>query len=740
MSTPSTQHSVPSHLMLNKKPQPVWPIMMVGFDTELSSHVAHLLSDYAIAGHCIKVMHCHTAERALQQLIERRFALVIIDARLLDLSNPDNLVRVMREDFQQYHTRYVVIDCEQGETPMAEWLLEMHIQEYRVLHHLNNNDWLMIISQSCQQYQLNVAHHRQERGLEKVVNSTTDLLNKTSLRHFAEGVLDQLTANLGLEEDGLICVQRPIRGPDSLLYITGASGQHANLIGQPLTDLAAVDIQSAFDTCIEQQGPVFDAHYTVLYYNNSRWEGAVYIDSECCPSDEHQQLLEIFASNISQCNELINKVNKLSFIAYHDTLTKTPNRTRFILELDQRAKAQDVDTLVALIDLSHFAEINEGLGIETGNKLLISATERLRNYLGDNCYIARIGADVFGLIGKQQHLNPEAVRVTLSAPFELDELTYTMRYSMGLCRLLTGEMTGLTLLKRSYIALARAKRSSTKNYEYFIEDMEFDNRWRMDIISQLKDDFYAGRLSLWYQPQINLKTGAVCGIEALVRWPDSQGGFIQPPSVFVPLAEYSGLIIDMGDWILEEACRTFDNLRQKQHTLQSVCVNIGIPQFKQFNLITTIQRMAQEYHLPAGTLVIEVTEQLAMHDPQLVIENLHVLKQLGVQTAIDDFGTGYSSLNSLRHLAIDRLKIDTKFIHEISGPSKAGTLPPFAETLISLGQKLGLQLVAEGVETQEQATALRHIGCNQAQGFFFAKPMPYDELLTWLNANPSLTF
>jgi EAL domain-containing protein (putative c-di-GMP-specific phosphodiesterase class I) len=306
--------------------------------------------------------------------------------------------------------------------------------------------------------------------------------------------------------------------------------------------------------------------------------------------------------------------------------------------------------------------------------------------------------------------------------------------------LLAGEMTGLTLLKRSYIALARAKRNSARNYEFFLEEMEFDNRWRTDIINQLKNDFYEGHLSLWYQPQINLKTGAVCGIEALVRWPDSAGGFIQPPSIFIPLAEYSGLIIDIGDWILEEACRTFDKLKRQQHTLQSVCVNIGIPQFKQFNLIKTIQRLTQEYKLPAGTLVIEVTEQLAMHDPQLVIENLHTLQKLGVHAAIDDFGTGYSSLNTLRHLAIDRLKIDTQFIHEISHSNAEHARPPFAETLISLGQKLGLKLVAEGVETQAQANTLRQIGCHQGQGFFFAKPMPFDELLDWLNDNPSLSF
>ncbi|MFY0657223.1 MAG: EAL domain-containing protein [Neptunomonas phycophila] len=742
MTTPTTQPSRP-HLMLHERPQPVWPFMMVGFDPDLCTHIAHLFSDYAISGHAIKVMPCHTTEKALQQLLERRYALVVINAGLLDLNDPDNLVRVMREDFQQYHTRYIVVDSEPGETPMAEWLLEMHIQDYRHLQHINDNDWLMIVTQACQNYQLSMANSRQERGLEKVISATTDLLNKASLRHFAEGILDQLSACLGLNEDGLICVQRRVRTPSSPcspLYITAATGQHASLIGEPLSQLAALDIQSAFETCIEQQGPIFDTYYTALYYNNSRWEGAIYIDCECCPSDDYQQLLEIFASNISQCNELISKVNKLSFIAYHDTLTKVPNRTRFLLELDQRAKTQDVNTVIALIDLSHFADLNEGLGVETGNRLLINVTERLQNYLGDTCYIARIGADVFGLIGQQQDLNPDSIRATFSAPFDVGELSYSMRYHVGLCRLLAGEMTGLTLLKRSYIALARAKRNSARNYEFFLEEMEFDNRWRTDIINQLKNDFYEGHLSLWYQPQINLKTGAVCGIEALVRWPDSAGGFIQPPSIFIPLAEYSGLIIDIGDWILEEACRTFDKLKRQQHTLQSVCVNIGIPQFKQFNLIKTIQRLTQEYKLPAGTLVIEVTEQLAMHDPQLVIENLHTLQKLGVHAAIDDFGTGYSSLNTLRHLAIDRLKIDTQFIHEISHSNAEHARPPFAETLISLGQKLGLKLVAEGVETQAQANTLRQIGCHQAQGFFFAKPMPFDELLDWLNDNPSLSF
>jgi EAL domain-containing protein (putative c-di-GMP-specific phosphodiesterase class I) len=224
-------------------------------------------------------------------------------------------------------------------------------------------------------------------------------------------------------------------------------------------------------------------------------------------------------------------------------------------------------------------------------------------------------------------------------------------------------------------------------------------------------------------------TEQIIGMEALLRWPTSDGGFISP-TVFVPLAEYSGLIIDIGVWVLEEACRQLSELSKHGHTGLRMAVNISMPQFRDPNFIDTVKNIITECALEPDRIELEITESVVMDEPQIVIEALQELKVFGVKVAIDDFGTGFSSMSYLQQLPLDRLKVDRSFVKEIS-PGKAAFI---AETIVTLGNKLGLSTIAEGVETREQASYMLKLGCDEAQGFLFAKPMPYKKLLVFLDA------
>jgi EAL domain-containing protein (putative c-di-GMP-specific phosphodiesterase class I) len=260
--------------------------------------------------------------------------------------------------------------------------------------------------------------------------------------------------------------------------------------------------------------------------------------------------------------------------------------------------------------------------------------------------------------------------------------------------------------------------------------MEEQTTWRLDMIRQLRRDFNERKLQLWYQPQIDLLSEKIIGMEALLRWPSQDGGFISPV-VFVPLAEYSGLIIDIGAWVMEEACEKLKYLSAQGYQNLRMAVNISMPQFRDPEFIDIVKNAILSNDLKPESIELEITESIVMDEPLIVIEALNELKEFGVKVALDDFGTGFSSMSYLQQLPLDRLKVDRAFVNEISLNKSAF----IAETIVTLGNKLGLKTIAEGIEKPEQANFMLKLGCDEAQGFMYAKPMPFDVLLDFFEQN-----
>jgi diguanylate cyclase (GGDEF)-like protein len=426
---------------------------------------------------------------------------------------------------------------------------------------------------------------------------------------------------------------------------------------------------------------------------------------------------------------------QLAFLAHHDVLTGLPNRLLLREHFTQaRLHAEQTQSGVAVLflDLDNFKQINDTLGHNYGDQLLMRVVARLRDCLQvcqrDAHTLSRQGGDEFvillyqtrdiGIIGSIARYLTEA----FTEPFDLEHYTINTTFSIGISVYPNDGDNFDVLLKNADTALYQAKDSGRDTYRFFSEQMQRDAQAQLHLQGQLRHALKHQEFRLYYQPQIQLDTEAMIGVEALIRWQHPQRGLLAP-SEFIVLAERTGLIVPIGEWVLNEACRQAQCWRARGHDLV-MAVNLSSLQFKRGNLLDTVARALQQSGLPADQLELELTESILLQDVDGVIKTLHNLKEMGVKLSIDDFGTGYSSLSYLKRLAVNKLKIDQSFIHDLPQDPDSTAI---VKAIIQLGHILQLTVIAEGVETQAQLTALRENSCDQVQGYFYSRPVTAEQ-------------
>ena len=429
-----------------------------------------------------------------------------------------------------------------------------------------------------------------------------------------------------------------------------------------------------------------------------------------------------------RCNDEL--LNHLHHTAFYDQLSKLPNRSRMveILETSLAGPARDKTTL-ALIDLDHFAETNDALGHQFGDLLLQAVGHRLQSRFARELAVARLGGDIFSVLGDAQEVNPARILALFDTPFYIDGQQVQLSATLGLVRLGEHDGSAADALKDADIALKRAKSLQRAGHFYFSRSMGVEIRERVRMMHGLRNAFGQKQLFVVYQPQINLATRRPVGAEALLRWQTPDGKFISPER-FIPIAEYSGLIIDLGEWVLRTACHVLVALRAQGHDDFMMSINVSQVQFRHPRFLEMLRSVLADTQAPPEFIELELTESIAMEEPERLIEMLAQIKHIGVSTAIDDFGTGFSSLSYLQRLRIDRIKIDRAFVSEITNAARSSSI---AEMVIQLGRKLGQAVIAEGVEDEHQARILQSLGCPLAQGFLFARPMTATALGEWLS-------
>jgi diguanylate cyclase (GGDEF)-like protein/PAS domain S-box-containing protein len=425
--------------------------------------------------------------------------------------------------------------------------------------------------------------------------------------------------------------------------------------------------------------------------------------------------------------------------AFHDSLTSLANRALFTDRVDHAIQgwARDASTTaVLLLDLDEFKTVNDSLGHTAGDALLVAVAARLQSVLRAGDTAARLGGDEFAILlehlGGTEEVGDLAQRVidALATPFCLSGKEVFIHASVGIAMSGAGGSSADELLRNADAAMYRAKSQGKGCFQLFEPSMYSAAMARLELESDLRQAIAKGEFVLHYQPVASLTTGEVVALEALVRWQHPHRGLI-PPAEFIPLAEENGLIIDIGRWVLQEACRHARLWQETHQELRlTIAVNLSARQLADPQLVQDVTRVLTETGLGPSSLTLEITESILIQDADAAIARLRQLKSTGVRLAIDDFGTGYSSLSSLQSLPVDTLKIDKAFIDGITTGSEAAGL---VQAILRLARTFHLVTIAEGVEQPEQLQRLQELGCQQIQGFCFSRPIPNDDVDEFLH-------
>lgn len=469
------------------------------------------------------------------------------------------------------------------------------------------------------------------------------------------------------------------------------------------------------------------------------WQGEIWIlnrNRELCPTwqsigtvrDEQGQITHYVVA-VSDISELKRTQATADFLAHYDALTNLPNRLLFVDRLQQalaRAERENKQLGVMYIDLDRFKFINDSLGHSVGDEILRETSQRFASVVGSSDTLARLGGDEFALLlentvsARVLALMAEQLARVLDPPLQIGEHLFHLSASIGISVYPDDGRSVDSLLSHADVAMFNAKEQGRNNYQFYEQGMAGGVQDRLLLENALRAAIANDELAIHFQPQIDLRSGRLAGVEALLRWHNPRLGWVSPAR-FIPVAEEMGFIKELGSWVLDRVCAQLRAWQDAGFNLPRVAVNLSMQQLEKGDLLAVVSDLLTRYRLAPGVLELEVTESVLMQRTDEALRTLGALHALGVLLAIDDFGTGYSSLAYLRQLPVQRLKIDRSFVIEIG---QSGSGEAIVRAIIGLGASLGMEVVAEGVELESQAAFLKQANCAIAQGYLYAKPQP----------------
>ncbi|HWH84128.1 MAG TPA: EAL domain-containing protein [Burkholderiaceae bacterium] len=719
----------------------------------LDGFEAALFGDEAVAGvAAFELASAHQGREALAMVqasltAELPYAMAFVDMRMPPgWDGVETIERLWQADPQLQ----IVICTAYADHPWDEVLARLDVRDRLLIlkKPFDAIEVYQLASALCTKWQLAQDAARELARLEDAVAQRTGELRAANaalqqdivLRQRNEAELKLAAGLFHHTMDGVMILdaqRHAVSVNPAFLAITGYSAEE--LLGREINRLHS-----------DLQGPAFYRDLWAVLERDGRWQGELWNkrrDGESflalltvvmVPGSDG--LAQRYVCVFHDITENRRKEERIHHLAFHDALTGLPNRPLLHDRLEQAIAAAQRDSApvgVLFIDLDRFKAVNDSFGHDAGNGLLKEVATRLSACLRESDTVARMGGDEFVVLlrhveeASDYGLVAQKIIASLSMPVVLNDQAMQVGASIGIAAYPGDGLDPATLMKHADAAMYAAKESGRGTYRFFQPAMTEKAVERLALEMQLRRAVPNGELELFYQPKVSLVTGQPLGVEALVRWRHPVRGLV-PPMDFIPLAESTGIIDELGDWVLEEACRQSRVWLAQGLGRIKIAVNVSARQLQHGDLVGRITGLTQQHGISPCDLEIELTESVLMANPHEISGVLARLRDIGVLVAVDDFGTGYSSLAYLRRLPIDVLKIDRSFV--INADCDEGDAQ-VVKLIIALGQSLKLAIVAEGVETQSQADFLRASGCTTAQGYLYSRPQPAAQIEGWLRAH-----
>jgi diguanylate cyclase (GGDEF)-like protein/PAS domain S-box-containing protein len=746
ISTPSSEATRPPmpHPPVESTQEP-WVLLVVDDDDDVHKLTRLVLRELRFDQRPVSFLHAYTAAEAYTLLQkEPHVAVLLLDVVMETDHAGLDLVRQIREQLRNPLVRIILRTGQAGQAPEMKVIAEYDINDYREKTELTSQKLISAVTIALRGYrdlltiqQLSLQKRQTEERLklattifEGALNEAEKQLNITQniLEHAVEGVM--IT-----DRSGNILAINP-----AFTSITGYTADEA--IGQSPRLLRSNRQSPSFYEKMWQEISQYGHWKGELW--NRRKNGEAYPQFATITAIlDHAGQPSHYISVFHDLTPLQARDQALRYAGQHDTLTGLPNRDLFMDRLTQaigHASRSSTRLLVLFFDIDRFQNINNQLNYLSGDQLLQEIAGRLREFIREGDTFARMGGDTFAFILREIRQPEDALVVVsklvkaIAHPFSISQTELHVTTSIGITFYPDDGDQPLALVKNAEIALSRAKNAGRDTYQFYKPAMGDQVDRRLLVEKDLRTALDQQQFILHYQPKVDVKTNQIIGMEALVRWNHPGSGMISPGE-FIPVAEESGLVIPMGEWILSTACRQTRAWLDAGFAPLKVAVNLSARQFRQPGLYSLIANILQESGLSADSLELEITESMMVENVEEAIQVLSRLRSLGLSIAMDDFGTGYSSLSYLKRFPIQTLKIDRSFIRDL--PHQVDDVA-IVRAIVAMGKSLRLQVVAEGVETKEQLDFISENRIDEIQGFYYSRPLPADAFVRLLQEKKRL--
>jgi diguanylate cyclase (GGDEF)-like protein len=702
-----------------------WQVLIVDDESAVHDATKIVFNGFEFSNKNINFTSAYSAEAARKILETHYFAVIVLDVVMETHSAGLELVTWLRHSKCIENTRIVLRTGQPGYAPEVEVIQKYDINDYLQKGELTREKFWTAMTTALRSYQQIEALAQSRKGLQLIIDASAALSKLQPVSVFAQGVLYQLSAQLKSHPDGMFVTRIDENG--NLKIIASVGKYSVDESQSPLSENIKAATLKAFT---EKENLLAEDGLFIYLESPNGDEAVIRLDGNVQIDEIENDLLKMFCSNMALSYENVQLFERIQNIAFVDSLTSLGTHEKLTQDISQ---SEPRFGSIALIDIDYFHEINESLGVEFGDQLLRNFASLLKTSTPPECTIARLHSDVFGVFyPKKKNLDFQNIIEDLNSQISFENSRSRFGVTAGITTFENSDLSAEKHLHRAEIALKMAKQNHRGTFLEFQTSFEEATDRRRSYLQRLRSAIRNNELQLHYQPKLNIESGETVGAEALLRWNSPKFGYVSPME-FIPVAESSGLIVEFGYWVLEEASKSCTEWKKLLPNMK-VAVNISAVQLREPDFADKVLAAIRRGNAGAKDIELEITESIAA-DEERSIQVLKQLKKMGFQISLDDFGTGYSSLSYLQRFPIDSLKIDRAFIKRLKANNVSSKL---FEIVIKLADILKLTTIVEGVETEEQAKIVTNLGGEIGQGYYWSKPLSKSDMKEFLLNNSQI--